>query len=266
MQTKHIDDFGLLHFSGTVLDKYHETNHFETPSQVCLNGQFFSQYFMDYINMTHNAVTLDRTLKPLLSFMHFNTGHEYTGKRIVNMDANIAKFLIDMAAFSNTLTMIFSDHGNKNTKYSIKSEEGMREVFDPVFFMIVPDGVAERLGPQRMSALASNQKRLFTLLDVHRALMSVNDPEKMNSQNSLVTGIFAVIPANRTCVDLNLMPLTRCKCKGFDNYNPAEDNSESHKWLAEFALGTLNNAIQKQHMGGKRIGHFRKTSVLISQS
>ena len=83
----------------------------------------------------------------------------------------------------------------------------MREVFDPVFFIIVPDGVAERLGPQRMSALASNQKRLFTLLDVH---------------------------------------------------NPAEDNSESHKWLAEFALRTLNNAIQKQHMGGKRIGHFRK--------
>jgi len=190
--------------------------------------------------------------------MHFNTGHEYTGKRIVNVDAIMAKFLINMAAFPNTLTMIFSDHGNKNTQYSYKSEEGMRKVFDPVFFMIVPDGVAERLGPQRMSALASNQKRLFTLLDVHRALMSLNDPEKMNSQNSLVAGIFAVIPANRTCVDLNLMPLTRCKCEGFDNYNPAEDNSESHKWLAEFALGTLNNAIQKQHMGGKRIGHFRK--------
>lgn len=81
--------------------------------------------------------------------------------------------------------------------------------------------------------------------------MSLNDPKKVNSQNPLVSGIFAVLPANRTCVDLNLMPMTRCKCEGFDNYNPAEDNSDSHKWLAEFALGTLNDVIQKQHMEGK---------------
>ena len=251
MRKKHIDDFGLLHFSGTVLDKYHKTNPYESPAQVCLNGQFFSQYFMDYINMMYNAVARDRRAKPLLSFMHFNTGHEHTGKRIVNMDANIAKFLINMVTFPDTLTIIFSDHGNKNTQYSFNSVEGRREVFDPVFFLIVPDGVAERLGRKQMSALVANQKRLFTLLDVHRALMSVNDPEKMKSQNSLVTSIFAVLPENRTCADLNLMPLTRCKCEGFDDYNPARDNSDSHKWLAEFALGTLNDAIQKQHMGGK---------------
>lgn len=81
--------------------------------------------------------------------------------------------------------------------------------------------------------------------------MSLNDPKKVNSQNPLVSGIFAVLPANRTCVDLNLIAMTRCKCEGFDNYNPAEDNSDSHKWLAEFALGTLNDVIQKQHMEGK---------------
>ncbi len=253
VRTKHIDDFGLLHFSGTVLDKYNETNHYENPPQVCLNGQFFSQYFMDYIKMAFSAISNDRRAKPLLSFVYFNSGHEYTGKRVKNMDANLAKFLINMAAFPDTLTMIFSDHGNKNTQYSYYTEEGRREVFDPVFFMIVPDGVAGRLGRQRMAALAANQKRLFTLLDVHRALMSLNDPKKMNSQNSLDAGIFAFLPANRTCADLNLMPLTRCKCEGFENYDPANDNSESHKWLAEFALGTLNDAIQKQHMGGKEL-------------
>ena len=256
MLKKHIDDFGLLHFSGTVLDKYHETNHYESPAQVCLNGQFFSQYFMDYINMMYNAVARDRTAKPLLSFIHFNTGHEHTGKRIVNMDANMAKFLINMAALPDTLTVIFSDHGNKNTQYSFNSEEGRREVFDPIFFLIVPNDVAEKMGRQRMSALAANQKRLFTLLDVHRALMSLNEQEKMNSQNSLNAGIFAVLPPNRTCADLNLLPLTRCKCEGFDDYNPAKDNSDSYSWLAEFALGTLNDAIQKQHMGGKQLIKF----------
>ena len=200
--------------------------------------------------MVFTAIKNDRKAKPLLSFAHFNTGHEYTGKRMKNMDANLAKFLINMAAFPDTLTMVFSDHGNKNTQYSLHTKEGKREVFDPVFFMIVPDGVAGSLGRQRMAALIANQKRLFTLLDVHRALISLNDPEKMNSQNFLEAGVFAVLPANRTCADLNLMPLTMCKCEDFDNYNPVKDNSESHKWLAEFALGTLNDAIQKQHLEG----------------
>ena len=201
--------------------------------------------------MMYNAVARDRRAKPLLSFMHFNTGHEHTGKRIVNIDANMAKFFINMAASSDTLTIIFSDHGNKHAQYSFNSEDGRREVFDPLFFLIVPDGVAERLGRKRMSALAANQKRLFTLLDVHRTLISLNDPERMNSQNFSVAGIFAVLPENRTCADLNLIPLTKCKCEGFDDYNPTNDNSDSHKWLAEFALGTLNDAIQKQHMRGK---------------
>ena len=240
-----------MHFSGTVLDKYDETNHFESPPKVCLNGQFFSKYFMDYIKMVNAANNDDPRAKPLLSFVHLNTGHEYTGKRMRNMDVNLAKFLISMATFPDTLTMIFSDHGNKNTQYSYHTEEGRREVFDPVSFMVVPDGVVRKLGQQRMASLVENKKRLFTFLDVHRALMSLNDPEKMHSQNFLVTGIFSVLPANRTCADLSLMPLTRCKCEGFDNYNQVKDNSDSHKWLAEFSLGTLNDAIQRQYMGGK---------------
>ena len=240
-----------MHFSVTVLDKYNETNHFEYPAKVCLNGQFFSKYFMDYIKMVNTAINDDLRAKPLLSFIHLNTGHEHTGKRMRNMDANLAKFLISMAAIPDSLTMIFSDHGNKNTHYSYHTEEGKREVFDPVSFMVVPDGVARRLGQQRMAALVENQRRLFTFLDVHRALMSLNDPKKMHSQNSLAAGIFAVLPANRTCADLSLMPMTKCKCEVLDYHNPVEDNSDSHKWLAEFSLGTLNDAIQKQYMGGK---------------
>ncbi|KAJ7389023.1 hypothetical protein OS493_034157 [Desmophyllum pertusum] len=99
-----------------------------------------------------------------------------------------------MAAFPNTLTVIFADHGHTGTPFS-STEEGRRELFDPSFFMIVPDGVAEKLGSQRMAALVENQKRFFILLDVHKAFMSLNDPDKMNSQEFSETGIFSVIPA-----------------------------------------------------------------------
>ena len=250
VRTKDIDDFGLHHFSCTVFKKYKMTNHYETPHKVCLNGEFYSQYFLDYITKVYVTLNKDRIAKSLLSFMHFNTGHEYTGVRMINMDANLANFLMKMAQSPDTLTVIFSDHGNRNTRYSY-TDEGRRETFDPILFMLVPDGVAEKLGQQRMAALVENQKHLFTLLDVHRALVSLNDPEKINSQNSTAVGIFAVLPANRTCADLRLMPLTRCKCEGFDDSHQVEDNSENLKWLAEFALGALNDAIQKQHMGGK---------------
>lgn len=252
MSKKHIDDFGMTHFSGPLLGlRYSETNHFENPPKVCLNGQFFSKYFMDYIQIVNTAIHNDPRTKPLVSFIHFNTGHEHTGQRIRNTDAHLAKFLINMAEFPNTLTMLVSDHGNKNTQYSYKTEEGKREVYDPIAFMVIPDGVVRNLGKQRMGALVQNQRRLFTFLDVHRALMSLNHPKKMHSQDPQVVGIFADLPANRTCADLNLMPQARCKCEIIEKNNSVEDNSDSLKWLAEFALGTLNEAIQKQHMRGE---------------
>ena len=250
--SKKIDHYGLTHFSCTVLKKYGRTNHYDSPAKVCYNGQFFSWYFMDYITKVYTALENDEKAKPLLSYMHFNTGHEMTGRRMINVDANLAKFFVELAGFPNTLTIIFSDHGHKMTPFSY-TEEGRRELFDPTFFMIVPDGVKEKLGPERAGALVTNQKRLFMLLDVHKALMSLHDPEKMNSRDYLQTGVFSVIPPNRTCADLYMLPLTRCKCEGFDEEGHIKDNADNHKWLAEFALGFMNDAIQKQYMGGKII-------------
>ena len=255
-----IDHYGLTHFSCTVVKKLDRTNHYDYPDKVCFNGQFFSWYFMDYIKKVYTALKNEKKAKPLFSFMHFNTGHETTGVRIANLDANLAKLFVDLAGLRDTLTMIFADHGHTRTPFA-DTEEGRRELFDPAFFMIVPDGVKEKLGPQRMAALETNQKRLFILQDVHKALMSLHDPEKMNSQDFSQTGIFSVIPANRTCADLFILPLTRCKCEGFDEEGHIQDNAENHKWLAEFALATLNDAIQKQYMEGKELIELDKLSL-----
>lgn len=101
---------------------------------------------MDYITKVYTVLQQDEKAKPLVSYMHFNTGHETTGKRMINLDVGLAKFFTDMASFPNTLTLIFSDHGHKMTPFSY-TPEGRRELFDPVFIMIVPDGVADKLGP-----------------------------------------------------------------------------------------------------------------------
>ena len=245
-----VDLLGITHFSCTVLNRIGRTNHYDSPQKICLNGQFYSWYFFDYIRKVYTALENNRKAKPLVSYMHFNTGHEMTGKRMINMDASMAKFFTDMALFPNTLTVIFSDHGHKMTPFSY-TEEGRRELFDPVFFMIVPDGVKEKLGPERMGALVTNQKRIFMLYDVHKALMSLHDTQKKDSKDYSVSGIFSEIPANRTCADLYMLPLTRCKCEGFDEAIPVKDNADDTKWLAEFAVGYINDAIQKQYMDGK---------------
>ena len=250
MAKKMIDHVGITHFSCTVLARVGRTNHYDKPKKICLNGRFFDWYFFNYITRVYTALEKNRKAKPLVSYMHFNTGHEMTGKRMINMDTGLAKFVMDMASFPNTLTMIFSDHGHKTTPFSF-TEEGRRELFDPVFFMIVPNGVKEKIGSERMVALVTNQKRLFMLYDVHKALMSLHDSQKKDSKDYLVSGIFSEIPANRTCADLYMLPLTRCKCEGFDEAILVNDNANDHMWLAEFAVGYINNAIQKQYMSGK---------------
>ncbi|CAH3037945.1 unnamed protein product, partial [Pocillopora meandrina] len=114
-----------------------------------------------------------------------------------------------------TKTFILSDHGHTMTRFSYTEEE-RRELFDPLFFMTIPDGVKDKLGTRRTSALITYQKRLFMLYDVQKAFMSLNDPRKMNSNDYSVTGIFSEIAVNSTRADFYMLPLTRCKCEGFD--------------------------------------------------
>lgn len=264
---KQVDHQGITHFSCTALDKMlRRTNHYDYPQKICLNGKFYSWYFMNYITKVYTALKSDEKAKPLLSYMHFNTGHETNGKRMINMDANMAKFIINMASFSDTLTLILSDHGHTRTPFR-NTKEGGKELYDPLFFMIVPDGVREKLGPQRMNALVTNQKRLFVLKDVHKAFMSLHDRQKMDSVDYSVTGIFSEIPANRTCADLEMLPAAKCKCEGFDEEIEIRENADDQKWLAEFAVGYINNAIQRQHReGGVNLYGYGNCERLVGKS
>ena len=87
-----VDLLGITHFCCTVLNRIGRTNHYDSPQKICLNRQFYSWYFFDYIRKVYTALENNRKAKPLVSYMHFNTGHEMTGKRMINMDVGIAKF------------------------------------------------------------------------------------------------------------------------------------------------------------------------------
>ena len=60
-----------------------------------------------------------------------------------------------------------------------------------------------------------------------------------------------------------MLSLTRCKCEGFDEEIPLKDNADDQMWLAEFALGHINDAIQKQHMSGKMCSVICSLLILL---
>ena len=254
-----IDDYGLSYTSCEVFRRYNTTNQFNQPRRVCFGGRVFAEFFLDYVEGVYVASKASGQKQSILSYTHLNIGHEVTGTRIRQIDTRLSRFLRKMAKDQDTLTIVLSDHGPKTTSYSFHTMEGRTEIYNPLLFMIIPRNVTHILGMERMKSLTTNQYRLLSTLDLHRALMSVG-----GSLDSDQHSVLTVIPANRTCADFNLRPSVVCKCKDWEKRFSYKD--ESFLWMAELALGTINNKIQKQYLkGGKRTAGFGKCQRLVGK-
>ena len=116
-----------------------------------------------------------------------------------------------------------------------------------------------------MRAMITNQRRLLTTLDLHNAIMSIGDSERSTSGSYLWEGILSEIPSNRTCADLSIKPSAVCKCEGWDHRFP--DNEPQFTFLAEFALGFLNNNIQQNFLKEPNSpGGFGRCQRLVGHS
>ena len=155
-----------------------------------------------------------------------------------------------MARSENTLTIILSDHGGKTTDYAIQTLQGSLEVYSPMLFMIIPHKVAKRLGKDRLNALIENQKRLVTVSDLHYTITSVAELTESGAAVSQASGLLRPVSATSTCADIQgLHSEVMCRCEGWRKFLSA--NSVDVLWLAEFAVGHINNLVQKQYLAGK---------------
>lgn len=249
-----IDDFGLSHASCEVLKRYNTTNQFNHPRKVCFGGKAFAESFLDYAESIYDDLKAVGKKMRVLTYTHLNTGHEVSGTRIRQIDGQLSRYIEKMATTEETLTVVLSDHGPKTTGYSFHTVEGRAEKYDPFLFIVIPNKVAHALGLETVRALIQNQKRLITTLDLHNAFMSLGRAG-LTGRTGIASGfhergIFGLIPANRTCADLSMKPLAVCKCEGWEERFP--DNDNQFTWLAEFALGKINNEIQRQYLRGGR--------------
>ena len=254
LKKANIDAVDVTLSSCEILKENNKNDQFHGPPSVCYNGVHQHQYLLDYLRM-YEKKSVSANL-PYLSLYLSNIAHEDYGRRIQTFDEHFAKFLQGSVELENTLTIIFSDHGNTYGKFMESTLEGRIEMFHPILFMVLPNKVASVLGSDRMISLRENQHRLISLLDLHYTLRSLvpgwqKKTAKLNPSlkqfGANPDGLFSPIPKNRTCDNIPRLMPNLCICEGYDE--PAENDSQ-HAVLAEFALGELNNLL---------IGQFRRS-------
>ena len=240
LKNNSIDFTGITHSSCEVLKSFDVPEFFHEPPNICYSGKHYHTFFLSFLKSFFRGLYPRK--KPLFSFTMLDVGHEPSGLRIQTLDSALSNFVTAMAADQNTLTVLLSDHGNTYGFYP-RTMEGRLEIYQPHLFMIIPNGVEKLLTKDRLQVLKENQKRLISVVDLHKTLMVLADYKNKNLHTSM--GLFQPILINRTCDDLHLLIPTPCICHGWQTKVPM---NSFHFIIAEFALGQLNEMIQGQYL------------------
>lgn len=249
-----IDSVGLTVSMCEILKVNKVRDHFHGPNAVCFNGRHQHEYLLDYLRLFQTS--MEAVTQPFFTFTMTNVGHEDSGRRIQTLDVSLARYLQSAASLQNTLTVVFSDHGNAYGNYIQEVNEARIELFHPFMFFIIPDTVANKLGAFSMRSLGINSQRLVSFLDLHYTLRYLADsyntsihPRDKKYKISY-RGLFDVIDMNRTCNDIPRIMPNLCICQDFDL---PLTNTTASNLFGYFALGQLNNDIQRQLLRSSKI-------------
>lgn len=246
----YIDDVDVTLAMCRVLAANNVEDHFHGPYAVCFNGRHQHEYLLEYLLLYQQ--TMEGSHRPYLTFTMTNVGHEDTGRRIQTLDSALAKYLSSAASLPNTLTIVFSDHGNAYGQYMEVSEEARMELFHPFMFFLIPNTVSSKLGSDWLTSLGVNTQRLVSFLDLHFSLHHLADPTyTISGQHHYKIshlGLFTPIDVNRTCNDIPRIMPNLCICRNFET--PHKNNTKLNLF-AYFAIGQLNNEIQRQFLKSK---------------
>ena len=231
-----------LGFSNVFNTKKHE--------KVCYNNQQQDYYYLNYIQHYYNNLPVDQKA---VSFTGLNVAHDSGGIRIQTIDEDLSEFVMTMSKFENTLTVIFSDHGNSYTNFVSHEIEGRFEMFHASMFMLIPKAVKDFIGEEEMHNLRLNQKRLFSMADFHKMLFYFAKKYHYNHDDRHFNrGLAELIPNDRSCDNLPLRMPNLCLCQ---NAYSTDKNKNSAIIYLEFAVGKLNNIItnSSQNYSCKRL-------------
>ncbi|XP_022808153.1 uncharacterized protein LOC111345143 [Stylophora pistillata] len=236
-------DAGMTHVACQATEVYRVSDKLDgnhTTSASCLNGRYVFDYIFDFIDKFQLALRVTKTKSPVFSYTYLTLTKDELGVSIRQLDKRLSMFLQTMAHEENTLTIVTSDQGPTATKYSMDTISGRYEMYDPLLFMIIPKQISLKLGKQQMETLIQNQHRLISHIDLHNTIVSIGNLG--GNQRGHSKGLLAEIAINRTCADIGISEEALCKCRGWEEWFP--DDDPRFTWIAEFALGELNNILQ----------------------
>lgn len=241
---KHVDDTGMTYMTCESKTKYSVPNQLDgnRSKASCVNGRYVFNFLFDHIEKTRQAKRVSKAKTPCFFYTYLTLSRDKLGAGIKQIDKQLSSFLSSMVHEENSVTIVTSDHGPTTTKYSLNSVEGRYEIYDPILFMIIPKGVALKFGAEQIEALVKNQHRLISPKDLYNTVVSMANLEKKHFTSRADQGLLAEIPENRTCKDTGVDVGALCKCRGWETWFP--DNDRRFTWVAEFALGDLNNKLQ----------------------
>lgn len=238
---------GILSVNG-VPDPFHG------PDKLCYHGYQQHEYQLKYLMQYQK--TMVENGERFFSFLETNVGHEDYGIRIQYLDSSMAEYVNFASGLKQTVTVIFSDHGNAYGSYVEDTTEGRIETFHPFMFIIIPEDVQSLnwMAKTRLKSLILNQKRLISMLDLHytikhlvREFSSDKSDTKVSDFNHQYNvsnvGLLAPVSKHRTCSFMPRIMPNLCICSGYDIES---DNFEYNYILAQYFVGMLNNEIQHQ--------------------
>ena len=245
----HVDNFGLSHLSCFVLAKYGRTNMFNDGSSFCFDGKPLSAHFLAYATRIHMTQESTTNSKAQFTYTHLNIAHESTGKRACILDKHLVDMFKNLYHLNNTVTIIWSDHGAKTSQYSIDTLTGKFETFDAFLFAILPNNFLKNLGNKFEMNLANNQNAVVSAVDLHNSILFMSDFENaLQSKNKQDFGLFTDKTWRQGCAQLPMRDYALCKCVNRYKFMDVTAPKDFYDviWMAEFAIGQLNDKLNKQ--------------------
>ena len=248
-----IDDIGNIFSSCNILGYNRLSTPFDSK-EICFNGRHHHSYMFTYLKTFQRSMRYRST--PFLSFLVSSISHEPTGERVKLLDTDLEQYLKFSSYMTDTLTIIFSDHGNAyNGRRNFNT--GRLELFNPFLFMIIPKAVQSMFSVDQLYALKINQYRLISILDLHYTISYIigklhgnaskttlnNDVSDFNKKfNVSKSGLLTEISESRTCSVMPRIMPNLCICKE----NDVPSNPRYNYILAVYIVDIINDNIQRQ--------------------
>lgn len=250
-----IDGVDVTLASCDILQLNGKKDPFHDLPAVCFNGQHHHEYTLDYLQQYQIAI--QDSGHPFLTFSMSNVAHDETGLRVQTIDEPMSRYLKFAERLKNTITIVFSDHGNTYGDFIQTMPEAHIETFHPFLFVIVPQDVQNLLGDVQMRIFRDNEQKLVSLIDVHNMLIQLIGENSKVSENTFLEkyytpgGLLTSISSSRTCNDIPLLQPNLCICR---NFEVSVEPADIHMALADFGVGVLSNLILQQHKESGAVG------------